>query len=124
LGHICLFTSRYGFKMNINQVKQYVSTQLKSYKVDFILAGFNDDEWNAMHRQITRTKPWEKERRLIDFAIQELDTFRYNLYCERHYEDLLIDKACIECLKYEDLTLKERKYYVRKPNNRVVYTEE
>jgi hypothetical protein len=110
--------------MNINQVKQYVSTQLKNYRVMAILDKFSDDEWKAMHMQITRTKPWESERRLIDFAIQELDTFRYNLYCERHYEDLLIDKACIECLKYEDLTLKERKYYVRKPNNRVVYTEE
>ena len=124
MGHICLFTTRYGFKMNINQVKQYVSTQLKNYRVMAILDKFSDDEWKAMHMQITRTKPWESERRLIDFAIQELDTFRYNLYCERHYEDLLIDKACIECLKYEDLTLKERKYYVRKPNNRVVYTEE
>ena len=124
MGYICLFTTRYGFKMNIKQVKEYVSNQLKNYRVMSILDKFSDDEWNAMHMQITRTKPWEKERRLIDFAIQELDTFRYNLYCERHYEDLLIDKACIECLRYEDLTLKERKHNARKPNNRVVYAEE
>jgi hypothetical protein len=110
--------------MRIKQVKEYVGNQLKNYRVMSILDKFSDDEWKAMHMQITQTKPWEKERRLIDFAIQELDAFRYNLYCERHYEDLLIDKACIECLRYEDLTLKERKHNARKPNNRVVYAEE
>jgi hypothetical protein len=100
--------------MRIKQVKEYVSNQLKNYRVMSILDKFSDDEWTAMHMQITRTKLWETERRLIDYAVMELDVFRYNLYCERHYEDLLIDKACIECLKYEDLTTKERKYYVRR----------
>jgi hypothetical protein len=29
----CLFTSSHGVKMNIDQVKEYVTTQLKSYRV-------------------------------------------------------------------------------------------
>ena len=82
--------------MRIKQVKEYVSNQLKSYRVQAILDKYSDDEWNALHKQITRTKPYELERRLIDFAVMELDRFRYVLYTERHYEDLLIDKACIE----------------------------
>ena len=103
--------------MNINQVKEYVTTQLKSYRVKDILDNFSDDEWLSMYKQITQTKPWETERRLINFAIMELDRFRYVLYTERHYEDLLIDKACIECLRYEDLCCQERRYYVRRPTS-------
>ena len=103
--------------MNINQVKEYVTTQLKSYRVKDILDNFSDDEWLSMYKQITQTKPWETERRLMDFAIMELDRFRYVLYTERHYEDLLIDKACIECLRCEDLCCQERRYYVRRPTS-------
>jgi hypothetical protein len=103
--------------MRIKQVKEYVSNQLKNYRVMDLLDVMSDKEWNALHRQITQTKPWETQRRLIDFAVMELDKFRYNLYCERHYEDLLIDKACIECLKCEDVTKSERKYYVRRPQS-------
>ena len=99
--------------MKIDQVKEYVTTQLKSYRVKDLLDVMSDKEISALHRQITQTKPYEKERRLIDFARMELDRFRYVLYTERHYEDLLIDKACIECLKCEDTSLKERKHYVR-----------
>lgn len=103
--------------MRIKQVKEYVSNQLKNYRVMSILDKFSDDEWNALHMQITQTKPWEKERRLIDYAVMELDKFRYVLYKERHYEDLLIDKACIECLRCEDVFCSERKYYVRRPQS-------
>jgi len=102
--------------MNIDQVKEYVTTQLKSYRVKSMLDNFSDNEWLGMHKQISGTKPWETERRLIDFAVMELDRFRYNLYCERHYVDLLIDKACIECLKCEDVSLTERKHYNRRPD--------
>jgi len=102
--------------MNIDQVKEYVTTQLKSYRVKTILDNFSDNEWLSMHKQISPSKPWETERRLIDFAVMELDRFRYNLYCERHYVDLLIDKACIECLKCEDVSLTERKHYNRRPD--------
>lgn len=101
--------------MNIDQVKEYVTTQLKSYRVKDILDNFSDDEWNALHKQITRTKPYELERRLIDFAVMELDRFRYVLYTERHYEDLLVDKACIECLKCTQECDSEKVYYVRRP---------
>jgi hypothetical protein len=101
--------------MNIDQVKEYVSNQLKSYRVKDILDNFSDKEWLSMYKQITQTKPWEVERNLIDYAVMELDRFRYNLYCERHYEDLLIDKACLECLKCEEVFCAERKYYVRRP---------
>ena len=103
--------------MNIAQVKEYVSNQLKNYRVSDILDNFSDDEWLSMYKQITQTKPWETERRLINFAIMELDKFRYVLYTERHYEDLLIDKACIECLRCEDVFCFERKYYVRRPQS-------
>jgi hypothetical protein len=101
--------------MNIVQVKEYVVNQLKSYKVRDLLDVMSDKEISALHMQITRTKPYETERRLIDFARMELDRFRYVLYTERHYEDLLIDKACIECLRYEDMYCQERKFYVRRP---------
>ena len=100
--------------MNIDQVKEYVSNQLKSYRVKDILDNFSDKEWLSMYKQITQTKPWEVQRNLINFAVMELDRFRYVLYTERHYEDLLIDKACIECLRYENLCCQERKYYVRR----------
>ncbi len=101
--------------MNIDQVKEYVVNQLKSYRVRDLLDVMSDKEISALHMQITRTKPYETERRLIDFARMELDRFRYVLYTERHYEDLLIDKACIECLRYEDMCCQERKFYVRRP---------
>ena len=94
--------------MNIDQVKEYVSTQLKSYRVKTIL---------DMYKQISGTKPWEVERRLIDYAVMELDRFRYVLYTERHYEDLLIDKACIECLKCTAECNSEKVYYVRRPQS-------
>ena len=101
--------------MNIDQVKEYVSNQLKSYRVKDILDNFSDNEWLSMYKQITQTKPWEVQRNLIDFAVMELDKFRYVLYKERHYEDLLIDKACLECLRYEDLCWKEKRHYDRRP---------
>ena len=101
--------------MNIDQVKEYVSTQLKSYRVSDILNNFSDNEWRQMHKQISGTKPWEVERRLIDYAVMELDRFRYVLYTERHYEDLLVDKACIECLKCTAECNSEKVYYVRRP---------
>jgi ferredoxin len=103
--------------MNIDQVKEYVSTQLKSYRVSDIISNFSDKEWLRMHKQISGTKPWEVERRLIDYAVMELDRFRYVLYTERHYEDLLIDKACIECLKCTAECETERRYYVRRPQS-------
>ena len=105
----------HGVEMNIDQVKEYVTTQLKSYRVKTILDNFSDSEWLRMYKQISPTKPYETERRLIDWARHELDFFRYVLYKERHYEELLIDHACIDCLKCEDITLKERKFYVRRP---------
>lgn len=117
MGHSCIFTMCHGVEMNIDQVKEYVTTQLKSYRVKDILDKFKDKEWQTLLEQITGTKPWETERRLVDYAVMELDKFRYVLYTERHYEDLLIDKACIECLRYEDQCLTERKYYVRRPKN-------
>jgi hypothetical protein len=104
--------------MNIDQVKEYVTTQLKSYRVKDILDNFSDNEWRQMYKQIAPTKPHEVQRRLIDYAVMELDKFRYVLYKERHYEDLLIDKACIECLKCEDVSCAERKYYVRRPDRK------
>jgi hypothetical protein len=67
-----------------------------------------------MYKQIAPTKPHEVQRNLINFAVMELDKFRYVLYTERHYEDLLIDKACLECLKCEDVSLKERQQTRRK----------
>jgi hypothetical protein len=117
MGYFSLSTIGHGATMNIDQVKEYVSNQLKNYRVKDILDNFDDIEWVHMYEQITSVKPWEIERRLIDWARHELDFFRYVLYKERHYEDLLIDHACIDCLKCEDTTLNERKYYVRRPKN-------
>lgn len=103
--------------MNIDQIKEMVRTQTKNYRVTDILNTFDDSEWVRLYEQINRYKPYETERRLIDYARYELDKFRYVLYTERHYEDLLIDKACIECLRYEDQCLNERRYYVRRPQS-------
>lgn len=99
--------------MNIDQVKEYVTTQLKSYRVKDILDNFSDKEWLSMYKQIAPTKPHEVQRRLIDYARMELDKFRYVLYTERHYEDLLIDKACIECMRCSDLCWQERRHHER-----------
>lgn len=101
--------------MNIDQVKEYVRVQTKSYRVSDILDKFDDSEWLTLYNQISGTKHWEVERRLIDYARMELDFFRRVLYSERHYEDLLIDKACIQCLKCTDECETERVYYVRRP---------
>jgi len=101
--------------MNIDQIKEIVRTQTKNYRVTDILDTFDDGEWIRLYEQIMRYKPYETERRLIDWARHELDFFRYVLYKERHYEDLLLDKACLECLRYEDQCLAERKFYVRRP---------
>lgn len=103
--------------MNIDQIKEIVRTQTKNYRVTDILDTFDDGEWVRLYEQIMRYKPYETERRLIDWARHELEFFRYVLYKERHYEDLLIDHACIDCLKCEDTTLNERKYYVRRPRS-------
>ena len=103
--------------MNIDQVKEYVANQVKNYRVKDILDNFDDSEWLNLYEQINRYKPYETERRLIDWARHELDFFRYVLYKERHYEELLIDHACIDCLKCEDITRNERKYYVRRPQS-------
>lgn len=103
--------------MKINQIKEYVANQVKNYRVKDILDTFDDSEWLYLYEQIAPTKPYEVERRLIDWARHELEFFRYVLYKERHYEDLLIDHACIDCLKCEDTTCKERKYYVRRPRS-------
>jgi hypothetical protein len=102
--------------MNIDQVKEYVSNQVKNFRVKDILDNFDDSEWLTLYEQINRYKPYETERRLIDYARYELEFFRYVLYKERHYGDLLVDHACIDCLRCEDTTLAERKYYVRRPN--------
>ena len=103
--------------MNIDEVKEVVRYQTKNYRVKDILDKFDDSEWLTLYEQIMRYKPYETERRLIDYARLELDFFRYVLYKERHYEDLLIDHACIDCLKCEDTTLRERKFYVRRPRS-------
>ena len=103
--------------MRINQIKEYVANQVKNYRVKDILDTFDDSEWLHLYEQIAPTKPYEVERRLIDWARHELEFFRYVLYKERHYEDLLIDHACIDCLKCEDITCKERKHYVRRPQS-------
>ena len=103
--------------MNIDQVKEYVTTQLKSYRVKDILDNFSDNEWRQMYKQMVGPKAWELEHKLIYVARMELDRFRYVLYTERHYEDLLIDKACIECLRCEDVFCSERKFYVRHPTS-------
>jgi hypothetical protein len=103
--------------MNIDQIKEYVANQVKNFRVKDILDTFDDAEWVKLYEQINRYKPYETERRLIDYARHELEFFRYVLYTERHYQDLLIDKACIDCLKCEDTTLKERRQYVRRPQS-------
>jgi hypothetical protein len=119
----CLFTTNHGVKMNIDQVKEYVSNQLKSYRVGHILKDWSDKEWLRMYKQISPTKSHEVEQRLINWARHELDFFRYVLYKERHYEDLLIDQACIDCLRCEDTTCKERKFYIRRPIKKGVSDE-
>jgi hypothetical protein len=68
-----------GNAMKIDQVREYVANQLKSYRVKDLLDVMSNREISALHRQITRTKPYEVERRLIDFAVMELDKFRYVL---------------------------------------------
>lgn len=103
--------------MNIEQIKEVVRTQTKNYRVSDILDNFDDSEWLKLYEQIMRYKPYETERRLIDYARAELDKFRYILYTERHYEDLLIDKACIECLRCTNERETERKYYGRHPRS-------
>ena len=103
--------------MNIEQVKNFVRYQVKNYRVSDILDTFDDGEWVALYEQINAYKPYETERRLIDYARMELDFFRYVLYKERHYIDRLIDQACIECLRCEDTTCQERRYYVRRPRS-------
>ena len=117
MGYLCILIACHGVKMNIDEVKEVVRVQVKNYRVKDILDKFDDSEWLKLYEQIMRYKPYETERRLIDYARTELEFFRYVLYTERHYEDLLIDKACIECLKCEDVCLSERKYYVRRPKN-------
>ena len=103
--------------MNIDDIKEFVANQVKSYRVGHILKKFDDGEWLKLYEQINQYKPYETERRLIDWARHELEFFRYVLYKERHYEELLIDHACIDCLKCEDQTLTERRYYVRRPQS-------
>jgi hypothetical protein len=103
--------------MNIDDIKEFVANQVKSYRVGHILKKFDDGEWLNLYEQINQYKPYETERRLIDWAKHELEFFRYVLYKERHYEELLIDHACIDCLKCEDITRNERKYYVRRPQS-------
>ena len=103
--------------MRAKQTREYVANQLKSYRVQDLLDVMTDAEIAILYKQIVGPKAWELERKLIDFARMELDKFRYVLYTERHYEDLLIDKACIECLRCEDLCCQERRYYVRRPQS-------
>ena len=103
--------------MNIEQVKNFVRNQTKNYRVSDILDTFDDGEWVALYEQINAYKPYEVERRLIDYARMELDFFRYVLYKERHYIDRLIDQACIESLRCEDFCCQERRYYVRRPRS-------
>lgn len=117
MGHICVSAIGYGVEMNINQIKEMVRTQTKNYRVTDILNTFDDSEWIRLYEQLNRYKPYETERRLIDWARHELEFFRYVLYKERHYEDLLIDHACIQCLKCTDECETERKYYVRHPRS-------
>jgi hypothetical protein len=106
-----------GKSMNIDDIKEFVTNQVKSYRVGHILKKYDDIEWVKLYEQLNAYKPYETERRLIDWARHELDFFRYVLYKERHYEDLLIDHACIDCLRCEDLCNSERKYYVRRPQS-------
>lgn len=103
--------------MNIDQIKEVVRCQTKNYRVSDILDNFDDSEWLKLYEQIMRYKTYETERRLIDWARHELAFFREVLYRERHYIDNLIDRACIECLRYEEQCLTERRYYVRHPRS-------
>jgi hypothetical protein len=103
----------HGVEMIIDEVKEIVRTQTKNYRVKDILDKFDDSEWLTLYEQIMRYKPYETERRLIDYARCELAFFREVLYSERHYEDLLIDKACIECMKCSDLCWQERRHHER-----------
>lgn len=103
--------------MNIDQVKEVVRVQVKNYRVADILDKFDDSEWLTLYEQVMRYKPYETERRLIDYARHELDFFRRVLYTERHYIDMLIDKACIECLMCEDRATDERRHHGKRPKN-------
>ena len=103
--------------MNIDQVKEVVRVQVKNYRVSDILDNFDDSEWLTLYEQVMRYKPYETERRLIDWARHELDFFRRVLYTERHYIDMLIDKACIECMRCSDLCWQERRHHDRKIKN-------
>ena len=107
----------HGVEMNIDQVKEVVRVQVKNYRVADILDKFDDSEWLTLYEQIMRYKPYETERRLIDYARVELDFFRRVLYSERHYIDMLIDKACIECMRCSDLCWQERRHHDRKIKN-------
>lgn len=113
MGRIVVSVIGHGVEMNIDQIKEMVRTQTKNYRVTDILDTFDDSEWLALFEQIMRYKPYETERRLIDYARCELAFFRKVLYSERHYEDLLIDKACIECMKCSDLCWQERRHHER-----------
>ena len=117
MGYLCISFTSHGVKMKLDQIKDYVRNQTKNYRVSDILDTFDDSEWVQLYEQISCTKPYEVERRLIDYARYELEFFRYVLYKERHYEDRLIDLACIECLKCTDECETERKYYVRRPRS-------
>jgi len=103
--------------MNIDQIKEFVKTQVQSYRISDILDKFDDGEWVKLYEQLNSYKPYETERRLIDYARIELAKFRYILYTERHYEDLLIYKACIECLRCENNCCIERRHYARRPRS-------
>ena len=103
--------------MKLEQVKDFVRNQTKNYRVADILDKFDDSEWVQLYEQISCTKPWEVERRLIDYARYELDFFRHVLYKERHYEDRLIDLACMECLRCSDLCWQELRHHARKPRS-------
>ena len=65
--------------MKLEQVKDFVRNQTRNYRVADILDTFDDGEWVALYEQITCTKSWEVERRLIDYARYELDFFRHVL---------------------------------------------
>ena len=115
MGYLCISNTSHGVKMKLDQIKEYVRNQTKSYRVSDILDKFDDSEWVQLYEQISCTKSWEVERRLIDYARMELDFFRHVLYKERHYEDRLIDLACIENLKCTHECETERTYCVRRP---------
>ena len=101
MGYLCISFTCHGVKMKLNQIKEFVTYQVKNYRVKDILDKFDNAEWVALYEQINAYKPYETERRLIDYARMELDKFRYVLYTERHYPDLLIDKALLANLCYQ-----------------------